>query len=109
MISDKMLPELKHFRKFEAGLPIVWRPELENLVVYGDNDSKPVHNWFRFKEGYSADLLANVLVMLQDLQPKIRLLDPYCGSGTTLLSAQTFGFPEVDAIGLERNPLLHFV
>lgn len=109
MISDKMLPELKPYRELESNLPITHFPNLDSLVVYGGNDQKPIHSWFRFKEGYSADLLPYLLARHFRTTGRIEMLDPFCGSGTTLLSAQSQNRPRISSTGIERNPFIHFV
>lgn len=111
MIRDEDIPELDTYRNFEKGVPFASRADYENLVVFGKNDSEPIHNWFKFKEGYSAKLLPIILSEFADCLPKdeLSLLDPYCGSGTTLLSAMTADHPSISATGIERNPFIHFV
>ena len=93
-------------------MPLVQEPSLGPLVVSGSNDEAPVYRWFRFKEGFSADLLSNVVHRLEgDLGRDLRLLDPFCGAGTTLVSAQQLsreGF-HITATGIERNPFIAFV
>jgi len=111
MIKDEDIPELDTYRRFEKGVPFANRADYENLVVFGKNDLEPIHNWFKFKEGYSAKLLSIILSEFADSLPKneLSLLDPYCGSGTTLLSAMTADHLSISAIGIERNPFIHFV
>ncbi len=110
MISDDQLPELEAYRRLEDELPVRQAPEFARLVVYRENDDLPVHRWFKFKEGYSGNLLGALLLLHPNNRAsRLRLLDCYAGSGTTLVSAQQFAVPKIDAIGIERNPFLHFV
>lgn len=110
MIRDEALPELEHYRKAEQEFCVQDAPEWGRLVVYSDNEQLPVHRWFRFKEGYSAELLSYALLMCgSQLGPRVTLLDPFCGSGTTLVSGQMFVAPQIDAIGIEQNPFMKFV
>lgn len=111
MISEKQLPELNAYRKIERALPVENAPELNQLVVPGINDQLPVHRWFKFKEGFSADLLKTLLSSLKlNGSKSICILDPFCGAGTTLVSAQELsGFREITAVGIERNPFIHFM
>ena len=92
-------------------MPVVTTPGYERLVVSGANERLPVHRWFRFKEGFSADLLRTLLETLELSESKnLRILDPFCGVGTTLLSAQELSKSiAITAIGIERNPFIHFV
>ena len=111
MISDKDLPELENYRRLEQNLPIRVAPDFGPLVVSGENDNAPVHRWFKYKEAYSGRLLQNILSYARagTTRRGLVLLDPYCGVGTSLLSAQTspnfFSF----ATGIERNPFVAFV
>src|ERR1700687_305102 len=111
MISEKQLPELNAYRKLEGLLPVECVPELNRLVVAGANDQLPVHRWFRFKESFSADLLKTLLVAVEfEARESTCLVDPFCGAGTTLLSAQELSrSARIAAIGIEQNPFIHFV
>jgi hypothetical protein len=112
MIKDEQLPELAVFRTLEANLPLWYTPKYGSLVVASGNDSHPIHRWFRFKEGFSADLLESLLSSLDIPRgPEQMLLDPFCGSGTTLLSAANLrekGW-NFRGVGIEVNPFIAFV
>jgi hypothetical protein len=112
MIKDEQLPELAAFRTLEANLPLWYTPKYGGLVVASGNDSHPIHRWFRFKEGFSADLLETLISSLDIPRgPEQVLLDPFCGSGTTLLSASNLrekGWNFV-GVGIEVNPFIAFV
>lgn len=85
-----------------------------DLVTAATNHLYPVQRWFHFKEGFSLELLETLIadwnIKTKDVQ---RVLDPFCGTGTTLLSIQKLakktGQHDMQAVGLERNPFLHFV
>jgi len=111
MISEKQLPELNSYHKLEGLLPVEIAPELNRIVVPGINDQLPIHRWFRFKEAFSADLLKTLLLSLRPNASKnICLVDPFCGGGTALVSAQELSrFANITAIGIERNPFIHFI
>jgi len=111
MISAKELPELSAYRRLENALPVQMAPEFGQLVVSGVNDQLPVHRWFRFKEGFSADLLRSLLWLTgQERSESFFLLDPFCGVGTSLVSAQELsGSVTITAVGIEQNPFIHFV
>lgn len=109
MISRRQLPELRAFARAESSLPFRSAPEYASLVIPNGNSDQPVHQWFRYKESFSADLLRHVLAQIQ-VEPsgssRIRLMDPFCGVGTTLVSAQVLrhrGF-QIDSVGIECNP-----
>jgi hypothetical protein len=73
------------------------------LGVFDDNRRKPIHRWYPFVEGYSADLVVSAL----DEFPEARvILDPFGGSGTTALAAAERGH---DCYFSEVNPYLAWV
>jgi len=111
MISEKQLPELRAYRRLEETVPVEAAPNFERLVVPDVNERLPVHRWFRFKEGFSADLLRTVLSSLELAgRANLRLLDPFCGVGTTLIGAQELSEAiNITAFGIERNPFIRFV
>ena len=63
------------------------------------NMKLPIHRWFRYSAGFSAEWVKNVI---QEYSPAC-VLDPFAGSGTTLLaSAQC----NIDAYGFESHPFV---
>jgi hypothetical protein len=113
VISKRQLPELRSFVRAELNVPLRSAPVYGALVVPNGNGDQPVHRWFKYKEAFSADLLGQVLddLVVRGSQPShIRLLDPFCGMGTGLLSAQLLKRSyTVEALGIDCNPLSAFV
>lgn len=114
MISRRQLPELRAYAQAEAALPVRFRPEYASLVVPNGNETRPVHRWFKYKEAFSANLLDHLLRRVElGLAPTstVRLLDPFCGVGTSLVSSQLLKSDaySVEAIGVECNPFSAFV
>jgi DNA modification methylase len=109
MIRDEQLSELKFYKNLEKQHRVCNRVEFASLVVAGSNEDLPVHRWFRFKESYSASLLQSLLGLASESDKSISILDPFCGVGTTLLSAQTDQSHRISAIGIEHNPFIRFV
>jgi hypothetical protein len=110
MISDAQLPELSLFRRAEASAKFESDESYGGLVVARDNETAPIHRWFRFKESFSADLLRVVLDDLSIRRKRFDLLDPFCGVATSLLTSQEMrakGY-EINAVGIERNPFIAF-
>ncbi len=62
--------------------------------------SLPVHGWFRFSAGYSAEWV-EALVREHAQHGAVRVLDPFVGSGTTVVATQAVS---ADAVGLESHP-----
>ena len=112
MISDAQIPEIEQYRTFETTVPFSQEHNFERLVVSNDNDLTPIHRWFKFKEGFSHKLLQHIINTQFEKRPtRLVMLDPFCGSGTTVLSAQECNSKtlEITAIGIERNPFIAFV
>ena len=78
---------------------------LQKQVTFAGNKKTPVYNWFYYKEGYARDFVWECLREL-DIQPGSLVLDPFCGTGTTLLAAKQMG---VDSVGFDILPLGVFV
>ncbi len=66
---------------------------------------KPIHRWFVFPHSFTSELV-HALIAEWGLKPTDRILDPFCGAGTTLLAAKEKGIP---ASGYDLSPLAVFV
>ncbi len=64
----------------------------------------PIHNWYRFVLSYPPHVVRQYLERF-DCNPSGRVLDPFCGTGTTVVECKKLGIPSV---GIEANPLAHF-
>lgn len=73
------------------------------LVSYQGNKDALAHSWIRYKEGFAAQLV-EILLNKFAMPPGATILDPFSGSGTTLLVAKSLG---IDAVGIELLPLCH--
>ena len=67
-----------------------------------DNMKLPVHRWFRFSADFSAQWVETAIEKARQ-KGRVTLLDPFAGSGTTLLAAQKLG---VECYGLEAHPFI---
>ncbi len=67
------------------------------LVSFQANKTETLHSWVKYREGFSADLVESLLARF-DIHPGDRILDPFAGSGTTLLVSQLLG---IDAVGID--------
>jgi DNA modification methylase len=80
---------------------LVTNPELNRrLVSFQANRQIPVYKWFKYKEGFSADLVEYVIAALGGMPGT--LLDPFAGSGTALFAASDRGWK---SIGIELLPI----
>jgi len=71
------------------------------LVSYQGNKRAILHSWIKYREGFSAQLV-ETLIGDFGIQPGDRLIEPFSGSGTTLLTAKSLG---IDAVGAEILPV----
>ena len=63
-----------------------------------------VHDWYRFVLSFPPHLVREYLDNF-NLGPDSLVLDPFCGTGTTLVEAKLRGIP---SIGIEATPMAHF-
>ncbi len=67
-------------------------------------DDRPVHEWYRFVLSFPPHLVRDYLARFE-VGKKQLVLDPFCGTGTTLVECKKIGIPSV---GIEANPMAHF-
>lgn len=77
------------------------KPEWGTLATFVPNKRLPVYNWLYFKEGFARDKTFN-LIKLFGLRRGDWVLDPYCGSGTTLLACKE---KDINSIGIDLLPI----
>ena len=69
--------------------------------AFTDNMKLPIHRWFRYSAGFSGEWVERILQSCVPDTPSV--LDPFCGSGTTLIAAAKFG---ANAVGFEQHPFI---
>jgi hypothetical protein len=69
-----------------------------------DQQDRAFHDWYRFVLSFPPHLVRNYIRKF-DLNQRSVVLDPFCGTGTTLVEAKLAG---MHALGLEGNPFPHF-
>lgn len=62
------------------------------------------HDWYRFVLSFPPHLVSDYIDRF-GLNENSRVLDPFCGTGTTIVECKKQG---VEAIGIESHPMLHF-
>lgn len=62
------------------------------------------HDWYRFVLSFPAHLVRTYIQRFQ-LGPRHSVLDPFCGTGTTLVECKKLGF---QSFGIEPNPMAAF-
>lgn len=75
------------------------------LVSYQGNKGEIAHGWIRYKEGFSFKLV-ETLIKKFGIRQSDTILEPFCGSGTTLLVCKTLG---INALGFEILPVCHLM
>jgi len=78
----------------------------EYLVNFSQTKDKPISRWFYYVEGYSPQLVNNILNHLDLNKKTTTIFDPFSGSGTTLLTAKQLG---MKSSGFEINPFSAFM
>jgi len=75
------------------------------LSTFDLNVGIPRHRWYALKEGFSDALVRHAISGNTQKRRPVELLDPFAGSGTTLVTAGRLGHK---ATGVEVNPFLAF-
>jgi hypothetical protein len=87
----------------QIALPFDGDPSLpevrSNSTAFVDNMVLPVHRWFRYSAGFSAEWAQKVI---RDVGAS-RVVDPFAGSGTSLLAAES---ENAESIGVDAHPFV---
>lgn len=68
------------------------------------SEDRAVHEWYRFVLSFPPHLVQDYLHRF-GIGPLDTVLDPFCGTGTTLVECKKSGVP---SIGIESNPMAQF-
>lgn len=101
--NDKFL--LSFEKDFKVNYPKTNSATYKSLVNYASDLDLPIQRWYRYKEGYSIKLVDQILAKYNVKQGDL-IVDPFCGSGSTLLQAK---INKCNSIGFEINPFSAFL
>jgi len=80
-------------------------------IINGNNSAnkilpqdRAVHEWYRFVLSFPPHLVRKYLERFR-LSPAQTVLDPFCGTGTTLVECKKRG---IHSIGIEANPMAYY-
>lgn len=76
------------------------KPTPERSGTFSDNTTLPVHRWFRYSAGFSANWVKETIKEREALT----VLDPFLGSGTVCIAADELG---VDSYGVESHSFVY--
>ncbi len=79
-------------------------PVIGHTSNFLNNMRLPVHRWFRYSAGFSAEWVKWLLAERDGSEP--RVVDPFVGSGTTCLACDEMGVP---SYGIEAHPFVYRV
>src|SRR5262249_20557279 len=65
---------------------------------------RPAHDWYRFVLSFPPHLVRQYLEAF-GTDCRHRVLDPFCGTGTTVVECKKQG---IASVGVEANPMAHF-
>jgi len=80
------------------------KPQTNGSMNKLQPEDQPVHDWYRFVLSFPPHLV-NSYIKKFALRENQTLLDPFCGTGTTLVEAKRLG---IASVGIEANPMAHF-
>lgn len=101
--NDKFLVTLE--KEFKVDYPKTNSTTYKSLVNYASDLNLPIQRWYRYKEGYSIKLVDKILTKY-NVKDGDLIVDPFCGSGSTLLQAK---INKCNSIGFEINPFSAFL
>src|SRR5947208_324740 len=65
------------------------------------HEDRLVHDWYRFVLSFPPHLVRDYLQKF-NVTRRQRVLDPFCGTGTTVVECKKLGIP---SLGIEANPM----
>jgi SAM-dependent methyltransferase len=69
-----------------------------------DASDRAAHDWYRFVLSFPPHLVRDYLARVE-VEPGACVLDPFCGTGTTLVECKKLG---IASVGIEAHPMSYF-
>jgi DNA modification methylase len=95
-VNPEVLPLLSH--RADLG------PNPNGTANRLNGADRAAHDWYRFVLAFPPQLVRQYLKRFQVVTGQT-VLDPFCGTGTTLVECKKLG---ISSIGVEWNPMAHF-
>lgn len=106
----KAMFDIKYYsnfeKKFKVNYPKKDGATYSSPLNYSDDLSLTKQRWYRYKEGFSLGLIENILNEYSSKEIGGVILDPFVGSGTTIIGSNLFG---KTGYGFEVNPFTAFL
>lgn len=94
----------EYYKKLQEGYNVIYpkgdRATYKSILNFSDDLQKPFQRWCRYKEGYSIELVERLIEKYNTNSNGV-ILDPFLGSGTTIIGANSLGLA---GVGFEVNP-----
>ena len=110
LLNERQIYESKELQQFI--LQLECRYEIKDLsykysnsVNFSENADVPFHQWFRYREGFSGNLIKELIRDSGATKGEV-IIDPFSGSGTTPVVAVLNGYY---GFGIDVNPLSAFI
>jgi DNA modification methylase len=98
-MQNSKIEQLEIIDTIEQKFQLLNASSFGNQVHFQNVHLIPVQRWFPYREGYSVKLVNS---FIKELNIKGNVFDPFCGSGTTLLSSR---LNNLDSFGMDINPI----
>lgn len=92
-----LLAQTQLFLPISPKTPLLEEDKASTSGTFANNMRLPIHRWFRYSAGFSADWVRSVI---KKYKPAA-VLDPFVGSGTTILAAEQ---ERTVSYGFEAHP-----
>ena len=90
-------------------MPVALKSPLPKVTARSDSNrlepaDRAAHDWYRFVLSFPPHLVRDYIERFE-LSSRACVLDPFCGTGTTIVECKKLGF---SSVGIEAHPMSHF-